>query len=169
MEFKWLDFKITNRCNNHCTYCGVEHDSATEPEKVSLDTLTKTIADAKNLGFTHFAFLGGEPSLRNDFSLLMKPLQVEEEVDTVMVITNMLLFNETMCKAVFQTRARKAQIVASIDSLKEPNYKHQNTSLTLNHISLIQELAKSTVKMALERFKSIPSSLEKTSINSFLT
>lgn len=142
MKFKWLDFKITNRCNDHCTYCGVEHDSPTAPERVSSKALSKTILEAKELGFTHFAFLGGEPSLRNDFPILMKPLQMGDKVDTVMVITNMLLFNETMYKAVFQTRAKKAHITASIDSLTEPNYKHQNTSQTLSYISLIQELAK---------------------------
>jgi MoaA/NifB/PqqE/SkfB family radical SAM enzyme len=65
MKFKWLDFKITNRCNNHCSYCGVKHDSPIAPERVRTETLHQTIRDAKDIGFTHFAFLGGEHSLRD--------------------------------------------------------------------------------------------------------
>lgn len=25
-NFRWLDFKITNRCNNNCVYCGANND-----------------------------------------------------------------------------------------------------------------------------------------------
>jgi MoaA/NifB/PqqE/SkfB family radical SAM enzyme len=140
--FKWIDFKITNRCNNHCTYCGVSHDSPLADEKIPAEKLAQVVKDAKSCGFTHFAFLGGEPSVRQDFPKIVEPLQSYPEVDTVMAITNMLIFNETLYRAIFETKSKTAQIVASIDSLQEPNYKHQRVCQTLDYALRIQEIAK---------------------------
>lgn len=142
MKFKWIDFKITNRCNNHCTYCGVSHDPPSAQEKISAKTLAQVVGDAKDLGFTHFAFLGGEPSVRQDFPTIVESLRSGPEVVTVMAITNMLLFNEQLYRAIFETKSKTAQIVASIDSLQEPNYKQQRVSQTLDYILSIQEIAK---------------------------
>lgn len=126
MSFKWLDCKITNRCNNRCTYCGVKQDSITDAEKVPCIHLRQTVQDAIDMNFTHFAFLGGEPSLRAEFPQIIEPLQNGHQVESVMVISNMLYFNEQMIRAIFKTNSRHAQIVASIDNLHEPNYKNQN-------------------------------------------
>ncbi len=38
-KFKWLNFKITNRCNNNCEYCGVENDPISTPEKLSFNVI----------------------------------------------------------------------------------------------------------------------------------
>jgi MoaA/NifB/PqqE/SkfB family radical SAM enzyme len=142
MKFGWLDFKITNRCNNHCLYCSGRHESPAAPERISAKVLCQTVQDAKDIGFTHFAFLGGEPSLRDDFPLIMQPLQIGDQVESVMVISNMLLFNENVYRTVFQTNARHAQVVASIDNLQEPNFKHQNVIQTLEYIARIENIAK---------------------------
>lgn len=141
MGFKWLDFKITNRCNNRCTYCGVKQDSPNTAEKVSTDRLSQSVKEAIDLGFTHFAFLGGEPSIRADFPQIVEPLQNGSLVENVMVISNMHLFNETMVRAIFNTNAKHAQLVASIDYLNEPNYKNQNIMQTLSYVNMIQGIA----------------------------
>lgn len=127
----------------------MKHDLPTVPERVPTEILRQTVQEAKDLGFTHFAFLGGEPSIRENFHQILQPLQTGDCVESVMAISNMLQFHENMYRAVenmyravFQTEARHAQIVASIDSLNEPNFKHQSVAQTLRNVERIQEVAK---------------------------
>ena len=143
MGFRWLDFKITNRCNNKCIYCG-QQDPPSACEIVPGQDISKALNDALGLGYTHFALLGGEPSIREDFEHLVKPLQKEgsSQVESVMVISNMLNFNEKMYRSIFQANAKHAQIVASVDNLKEPNYKNQNIPQILNSIERIQDISR---------------------------
>ncbi|MHA1230065.1 MAG: radical SAM protein [Candidatus Helarchaeota archaeon] len=141
-SFKWLDFKITNRCNNKCMYCGVKQDPPGAKDVLNAETIAKTLDNALNIGFSHFALLGGEPSLRNDFDILLKPLQKGSRFNTLMIITNLLIFNERMYCECFKTNSDIAQIVVSLDSLKIPNYKNQNPRKILKHIDKIQEIAK---------------------------
>ncbi|MHA1757738.1 MAG: radical SAM protein [Promethearchaeota archaeon] len=139
---KWLDFKITNRCNNKCKYCGVPQDSPLEKDKLSPNTIAKCLNSALQIGFSHFALLGGEPSLRNDFRELLTPMYMDwDNFDTLMVITNLLIYNEKMYRAIFETTAKVGQIVVSFDNFNEPNYKNQNVSLMLKRIEKIKNLA----------------------------
>ena len=94
--FKWLDFKITNRCNNKCLYCGVNQDSPAEEERIQLSQTIDALEDAIDLDFTHFALLGGEPSIRADIEELLTPFSNTKSVHTLMIISNMLIFNEPM-------------------------------------------------------------------------
>jgi molybdenum cofactor biosynthesis enzyme MoaA len=143
MGFKWLDFKITNRCNNKCIYCG-HQDPPFASEIVPGERIRKSLYDALELGFTHFALLGGEPSLRENFSQIVKPLQDSShtKAESIMVITNMLRFNEEMYRSIFCTNSKHAQVVASIDNLKEPNYKNQSIPLLLTNVDRIKEILK---------------------------
>ena len=140
MGFKWLDFKITKRCNNNCVYCGVRHDLPSYPEILSVANITDTIYDAIYLGFTHFALLGGEPSIREDIDKIFSPFEDCPPV-TLLVVTNGLVFNERMYREVFGSGAGIAKIVYSFDSFKKPNYKHQNPERVLEDIERIREIA----------------------------
>lgn len=140
--FKWLDFKITRRCNNACTYCGVRQDHLSAPEVLSTDTIQSAISDALDAGFTHLAFLGGEPSLRDDFPGVLSPLHDGRRIESVMIITNMLRYNEAMYRAVLGSNAVHAQVVASIDSLVAPNCKHQDPARVLEYVDRIDAIAK---------------------------
>ena len=42
-KFRWLDFKITSRCNNHCLYCGIKNDHPSAPEKLSFHIIKRTL------------------------------------------------------------------------------------------------------------------------------
>lgn len=142
MVFKWLDFKISNRCNNNCRYC-CNQDPPEYEEKLSSESISNTIRDAVQLNFTHFAFLGGEPSIRENVDQLFTPLhEHDKEVQSVMAITNMHVFNANLYRAIYQSKAIHAQIVASIDSLKEPNYKNQKTAQTIQYLDKILEISK---------------------------
>ena len=54
----WIDFKITNRCNNNCVYCGVSHDGINTEELLPMYTVVDTVKSALNVGFNKFSFLG---------------------------------------------------------------------------------------------------------------
>jgi MoaA/NifB/PqqE/SkfB family radical SAM enzyme len=97
---------------------------------------------AIDLGFTHFAFLGGEPSIRHDVEQIFLPFCDRELACEVMVITNGLVFNESMYRSLFETKARKARLVFSLDSLKSPNYKNQNPVKCLKNVLGIRNIAK---------------------------
>lgn len=139
MAFKWLDFKITNRCNNNCIYCGVCHDPPTHSETLSMVDIKNAISDAISLRFTHFALLGGEPSIREDIDKVFSVFENCRQV-TLVLITNGLVFNERMYRALFNSGAGITNIVYSFDSFKKPNYKHQDPEKALKNIEKIREI-----------------------------
>jgi MoaA/NifB/PqqE/SkfB family radical SAM enzyme len=137
----WLDFKITNKCNNNCVYCGVIHDKVIAEELVPMNKIKDTITSALRIGFTNFAFLGGEPTVRENVEDMFSAFQNCENV-SVLVITNGLVFKENMVKAAFACCANNVNIVQSVDSFESPNYKRQNPQKIKENITRIQEIAK---------------------------
>ncbi len=140
MAFKWLDFKITNRCNNNCVYCGVKHDPPFSSEILPLEYIKNTLSDAISLGFTNFALLGGEPSIREDIERIFSSFEDCPGI-TLLVITNGLLYNERMYRGAFASGAGIAKIVYSFDSFKKTNYKNQNPKIALTNIDRIHKMA----------------------------
>ena len=140
--FRWLDFKITNRCNNRCVYCGVPHDSPDTKELLETRCIENALEDALDIGFTHFALLGGEPSMREDVERILKPFKGSNPPQTVMVVTNGLVFREGLYRELFSTDATEALVVFSFDSFKKPNYKFQDPATSLRRIRAIQAIAR---------------------------
>ncbi|MDY0018004.1 MAG: radical SAM protein [Candidatus Delongbacteria bacterium] len=137
----WLDFKITNRCNNSCTYCGVKHDNIQAKETLPIEAINKTISSALDLGFENFAFLGGEPSVSDNICDLFSSFK--NRTDTkVLVITNGIIYNEKMVDCAFSCKSKEAFIVQSFDSFKKPNYKNQDPGFVLDNIKLMINTAK---------------------------
>ena len=137
----WLDFKITNRCNNNCLYCGVKHDNINTQEIVSIKHIVETITSALKIGFKDFAFLGGEPTIRKNVEDIFSAFDKSDTVN-VLVITNGLIFNDKLVNSAFSCGARSVNIVQSFDSFKIPNYKHQDPLKILDNITRIQSIAK---------------------------
>jgi len=140
MGFKWLDFKITKNCNNHCEYCGVTHDPPGYPELLSIETISRTLEDAINLGFSHIALLGGEPSIREDIESLFPRIPHAPNLQ-LLIITNGLVYKEGMYRSAFQSEVGTVKIVYSFDSFVSPNYKRQNPEAALQHIDAMRRLA----------------------------
>jgi len=140
--FRWLDFKITNRCNRRCTYCGVSHDTPSSPEILGVDVVQAALGDALRLGFAHFALLGGEPSLRHNIADVFEPFRGQIRARSLIVITNGVVFNEALYRGLFSTNAEAATLVFSLDSLRAPNYKSQNPETSLDHLRAIQAVAR---------------------------
>lgn len=165
MSFKWLDFKITNRCNNRCIYCGVQHDHPSAPEVLSIDEITMALSDAINLGFTHFALLGGEPSIRANIDHVFSPFDGSHGIN-LLVITNGLQYNQKMCEAAFKSGASEVKIICSFDSFASPNYKHQDPKKVLSQIAAIQTLARKYRTNGWERGVEIHSVISRENIRS---
>lgn len=145
----WLDFKITNRCNNNCAYCGVSHNEITAKELIPTNKIIDTIKSALDIGFKNFAFLGGEPTLRKNIGNLFPVFQECKDVN-VLIITNGLIFNDILVNSAFACGAGSVHIVQSFDSFEVPNYKHQNPQKILSNIDKIQQIAE---KYSTKQFK----------------
>ena len=140
---RWLDFKITRRCNNHgrkCDYCSVPVDPPSAPELLELTTVHQTLLDARSLGFDTFWFLGGEPTLREDAAELFDPLSDDTSV-MLTVVTNGKQANAAMYEALFDTQARRACVQVSLDTLVHDNLKHVDPDSSLSLIADLSRLA----------------------------
>ena len=145
---RWLDFKVTKRCNNahdKCHYCAVPVDFPRAPELLSLPLIHQTLLDARRLAFDTFWFLGGEPSLRDDADKLFLPLASDGDV-TLTVVTNGRATNMDMVEALFDTQARRACVQVSLDSLHPGNFKHQEPAGMLRLVSDIASAASKASK-----------------------
>ena len=140
-QFKWLDFKVTNRCNNNCVYCGVKNDAPSTPEKIPFKNIEKTLIEAINSKFNYICFLGGEPSIRKDIADIINVTGNKPDLH-LRLITNLKVFNNSMYRALFSTLSNDAEIVASFENLSYPNYKRVNPQKSLTYIDMINNLAR---------------------------
>lgn len=140
---RWLDFKVTPRCNNHhnkCTYCSVPTLAPEAQESLSLQTIHRTLLDARALGFDVLWFLGGEPTLRSDAEFLFDP--VSDDGDIILtVVTNGKEPNWEMFRALFSTRAVRACVQVSLDTFAKPNFKKADPASSLSLITELSRLA----------------------------
>jgi len=139
-KFKWLDFKITNRCNNNCVYCQGHNDPPSLPEELPLSIIQDTLKDAIDANFNFFCFLGGEPSIRKDIVEILKSVGNVPNIN-LRLITNLKIFRREMYEALFDTQSYDAEIVASFENFSYPNYKRVDPKLSLNRIEKINTLA----------------------------
>ena len=140
---RWLDFKVTKRCNSYtqkCIYCDVPIDSEDKPEYLTLETIHQTLLDARALGFDIFWILGGEPSLRKDAHKLFDPLSNDPNI-ILTVVTNGKKQNDEMYYALFNTRAIRACVQVSLDTLSPNNFKHVNPAQSIALITHLKKMA----------------------------
>jgi len=67
----YATFKVTSRCNLHCTFCLPEYYSGKLGE-ASTETVKKIIDNLRDSSIIVLSFEGGEPTLRNDILELLK-------------------------------------------------------------------------------------------------
>lgn len=139
---RWLDFKITRRCNNHqrkCEYCAVPVEPEESPEQMPLEIIQQTLLDARALGFDTFWLLGGEPSLREDISEIFAPLSDDPSI-RITIATNGKIYNEEMCYSLFDSSVQRACIQISLDTLSPDNFKRADPAHSLAMISEIKQM-----------------------------
>lgn len=140
-QFKWLDFKITNRCNNNCVYCQGENDPSSTSEALSFKVIKDTLIDALEANFNYICFLGGEPSIREDITEIINVIGKASFVN-LRLITNLKIYRKEMYKAIFNTESRDVEVVASFENFSYPNYKRVDPKVSMRRIEQINNLAK---------------------------
>ena len=140
-KFRWLDFKISNRCNNNCVYCQGENDPPSTSEELSFEVIKDTLDDALKANFNYICFLGGEPSIRKDITEIIKVVGNEPQVN-LRLITNLKIDRKDMYKALFNTKSCDAEIVASFENFSYPNYKRVDPEVSIRRIKKINAMAK---------------------------
>ena len=140
-QFKWLDFKITNRCNNNCVYCQGENDPPSTSEALSFKVIKDTLIDALEANFNYICLLGGEPSIREDITNIIKVVGKASHVN-LRLITNLKIYRKEMYKALFNTESCDAEVVASFENFSYPNYKRVDPKVSMRRIEHINNLAK---------------------------
>ena len=141
LPLRWLDFKVTNRCNNACEYCGVAQDPPSAPECLDAETVIRALDDAVGCGFQSICLLGGEPTVRDDLPAILARMSRHPDLH-LMMITNLKRYREDVVEALFATECAEARIVASLDSLQAPTYKRVTPDVALDHIARMQARAR---------------------------
>ncbi len=107
---------ITDYCNLCCAHCWISpRFSQHQQNGLQLDSLKKTISEAKSLGLQSVKLTGGEPLLYGDMIELLAFLAAEEI--TIFVETNGTLVDRDMVKY-FQS-CNVEQISVSLDAAIE--------------------------------------------------
>lgn len=140
VKFKWLDFKITNRCNNNCVYCQGNNDLPSAPEKLSFQTIKQTLEDAISASFNYICFLGGEPSIREDISEIIRVVGQKRDLH-LRLITNLKIFRKETYEALYETNSIDAEVVASFENFSYPNYKRVRPEVSKKRILMIKDIA----------------------------
>ena len=64
-----IQFNITFKCNQHCTYCGIYKENRPE---MTTDQVCNMIDEFVEIGTSRLSITGGEPLLREDFTEVVK-------------------------------------------------------------------------------------------------
>lgn len=145
----------------------MKHDPPGTPEVLSVSRIQAAIHGAIDLGFTHFALLGGEPSIREDVEQVFAPFNTDALPCDVMVVTNGLVFREPMYRSLFETRVNRARVIFSMDSVRAPNFKNQNPKECMQRILRIQAIAREYSKEDMDRDVSVHSVISRENLYDF--
>jgi radical SAM protein with 4Fe4S-binding SPASM domain len=108
-----LDIAITSRCNLNCKHCYWGETKELFGD-LPLSLLSRTITQARNLGFRSLILTGGEPTLHRDFVKILR-LSAKEGLRIELVTNGTLLerFVETLAQA------NVHRIIVSLDGFKK--------------------------------------------------
>lgn len=141
-EIDYLRISVTDRCNLRCLYCmpdGIqdkkEHDEIMRDEEI-----VNVVKESVKIGITKIRITGGEPLLRKGIYELIRKIKNIEGVKEITITTNAILLVGNVKKL---KEAGVSRVNFSLDTLDDEKFKFiSNTSLTLDYISLIEELIK---------------------------
>lgn len=95
---KFIMFKVTNKCNSGCVYCGYSaknrHSSdncmSEEQDKIQFEDFKRIIDEASEMGVYSIAYNGGEPLLHNDIEKIIA-YSNEKKVLPILMTNGLLL------------------------------------------------------------------------------
>ena len=80
-----LDIALTDKCNCNCEHCSFSNKRKNNKE-LSTEEMKKVLKDSLDLGVTSINFVGGEPLLREDITEIIK--SVDKDLAITSVVTN---------------------------------------------------------------------------------
>ena len=116
-KFYYLRLSITDVCNFKCTYClpdGYRPENGRRESFLELDEIKRTVSAFARCGTSKVRITGGEPSLRKDFTEIIRTVASQPGITKVATTTN----GYRMEKHVAEWReAGLTDINVSVDSL----------------------------------------------------
>ena len=131
-KFYYLRLSVTDVCNFKCTYClpdGYHPPEKKKPSFLTLDEIQRVTGAFAECGTTKVRITGGEPSLRRDFTDIIRTVASQPGIAKVATTTN----GYRMAKHVKDWKeAGLTHINVSVDSL-DPKMFHQITGENMFH------------------------------------
>lgn len=94
LDFLWLE--LTNQCNLKCVHCYAESGPTSGTgDLLSTEDYENIITEAYKIGCRRIQFIGGEPTLNRDLSMLIK-LAAETGYSFIEVFTNLTRLTEDL-------------------------------------------------------------------------
>src|SRR6266851_5319346 len=109
--------ELTNRCNLSCTHCFEGRHSADGDIKIEI--IEKILQSAKDHGFNHLSFTGGDPTVHPRFIEIIK--MVSESGYSISFVTNGQNFTK-IYQNLLPYRDRLAGITFSLDGAREETH-----------------------------------------------
>ncbi|MGL4473078.1 MAG: GTP 3',8-cyclase MoaA [Shewanella sp.] len=123
-KFHYLRMSVTDVCNFKCTYClpdGYRPDG--KPKFLSLNEISNLVGAFGAVGTQKIRITGGEPSLRKDFTDIIRVVAAEPNIKTIATTTNGYRL-EQHAQEWFDAGLRRINV--SVDSL-DPRMFYQIT------------------------------------------
>ncbi|MGB0893906.1 MAG: GTP 3',8-cyclase MoaA [Parashewanella sp.] len=123
-KFSYLRLSVTDVCNFKCSYClpdGYRADG--KPQFLSLAEIQRLISAFAKVGTQKVRITGGEPTLRKDFTDIIRAAADTDGINTIATTTNGYRLKEN-AKEWFDAGLRRINV--SVDSL-DPKQFHQIT------------------------------------------
>lgn len=97
LNFVWLE--LTERCNEKCVHCYGEFGRNIKSQDLHLSDWKSILLKLKNSGCKKIQFIGGEPLLFKNFSLLLD-YAINLNFDEISIFTNATLLTNTLIKKI---------------------------------------------------------------------
>ncbi|MBV7316081.1 GTP 3',8-cyclase MoaA [Shewanella sp. NIFS-20-20] len=123
-KFHYLRMSVTDVCNFKCSYClpdGYRPDG--KPKFLSLNEISNLVGAFAQVGTQKIRITGGEPSLRKDFTDIIRVVAAQPNIHTIATTTNGYRL-EQHAQEWFDAGLRRINV--SVDSL-DPRMFHQIT------------------------------------------
>ncbi|MCW8331690.1 GTP 3',8-cyclase MoaA [Photobacterium sp. SDRW27] len=131
-KFYYLRLSVTDVCNFKCTYClpdGYQPAEKKKPSFLTLEEIQRVTGAFAECGTTKVRITGGEPSLRRDFTDIIRTVAEQPGITKVATTTN----GYRMAKHIQEWRdAGLTHINVSVDSL-DPKMFYQITGENMFH------------------------------------
>lgn len=122
-RLEYLDIELTERCNNDCIHCCINHpvnDAEVRSREMTTDQIKIILAESADLGCLRVRFTGGEPLLRPDFEELY--LYARRLGINVLIFTNARLLTPHMAD-LFARIPPRAPIEVTVYGMHKESYE----------------------------------------------